>query len=768
MQALTIRMKKTSLIRLKAATKLGALIGLLFVFMFSAGCQAKQIMISTQDEFAQAVKSAGPGDELVLKNGVWANFEMEFIGKGTERQPIILRAETKGQVILAGQSNLRLSGEHLLVTGLVFKDGYTPTNAVIEYRTDKDSVANHSRVTEVVIDNFNNPERYEDDKWVLLYGRNNRFDHNHLVGKRNKGVTLAVRLNTESSQNNHHRIDHNYFGPRPILGGNGGETLRIGTSHYSLTDSFTVVEKNYFDRCDGELEIISNKSGKNIIRDNVFYESRGTLTLRHGNDNVISGNVFFGNGKHHTGGIRVINKRQTVTNNYLEGLTGYRLGGGFVIMNGVPNSPINRYHQVEDSVVRNNSMINVSHIQFAAGSDEERSAVPIRSEFTNNLIFSDGEKDVFSVFDDISGITFKGNVSTPFATQSIDSGVEYTKFELVRNSKGLLMPVAGTVAVGVDAGLTPISKDEVGVSWYEKAPSSAKFSGGNSHTVGSVAELLESVRESNDGDLIVLNPGTYIVSRTFAIDKALTFKGASPENTILKFEKGTLFELQPQGSLKLESLTISGSESSDSAGNSVIRTVRRSMLTNYDLILDDVTVRDLDVNHSFNFLTVSKGTFADRISIQDSTFENITGHILPLNVESDDFGLYNAEYVVIEGTSFKDIRGAVVDQYRGGTDESTFGPHLSLVESSFENVGNGKRNRTRSAVKLHGVQVADIEANRMLGSAGLIINHTVGQPKTKIVNNTFEDSGRFEVAELNSSEKDTAYIKNNTISVGEK
>ncbi len=170
-------------------------------------------------------------------------------------------------LFLCGQSNLRLAGEYLVVSGLVFKDGYTPTREVIAFRRNKEHMANHSRVTEVVIDRFNNPERTESDYWVSMYGRHNRFDHNHLEGKNNNGVTMAVRLNNEESQQNHHRIDHNYFGPRPILGSNGGETLRIGTSHYSLTDSYTVVEGNYFDRCNGEVDpkltkfgILSHKS----------------------------------------------------------------------------------------------------------------------------------------------------------------------------------------------------------------------------------------------------------------------------------------------------------------------------------------------------------------------------------------------------------------------------------------------------------------------------------------------------------------------------
>jgi len=187
-------------------------------------------LVSTQEEYAEAVKSLNPGDTIVLANGRWKDFEILFTGKGTEDAPIRLRGETPGEVILTGQSNLRLGGEYLEVSGLVFKDGHTPTQEVIAFRQDKDRLANNSRVTEVVVDNFNQPQRFETDFWVMMYGKNNRFDHNHLVGKRNQGVTMAVRMTTDESRENYHRIDHNYFGPRPILGSNGGETLRIGTS----------------------------------------------------------------------------------------------------------------------------------------------------------------------------------------------------------------------------------------------------------------------------------------------------------------------------------------------------------------------------------------------------------------------------------------------------------------------------------------------------------------------------------------------------------
>ncbi len=49
------------------------------------------------------------------------------------------------------------------------------------------------------------------------------------------------------------------------------------------------MENNWFEGCDGETEIISNKSGGNTYRGNVFFRSAGALTLRHGNGNRVIG-----------------------------------------------------------------------------------------------------------------------------------------------------------------------------------------------------------------------------------------------------------------------------------------------------------------------------------------------------------------------------------------------------------------------------------------------------------------------------------------------
>jgi len=724
-----------------------------------AASQEDAFLVKDQQAFADAVENAKPGDTIKLADGTWEDFEILFVGQGEKDNPIILTAETPGSVFLTGQSNLRLAGDYLEVSGLVFKDGYTPTSEVISFRRNAKEFANNSRVTEVVIDNYNNPERYEVDFWVMMYGKNNRFDHNHLVGKRNKGVTMAVRMNTEESRENYHRIDHNYFGPRPILGSNGGETLRIGTSHHSRKDSFTTVENNYFDRCDGELEIISSKSGRNKILNNTFYESRGTLTMRHGNNTLVEGNVFFGNGVDHTGGIRVINAGQTVRNNYMEGLKGTRFGGALVVMNGVPNGPINRYDPVVNAVIENNSLINSDNVQLGAGSDEERSGPPSDSRFESNLIFNDDGRDVFTVYDDMSGIDFKSNVLGSMDPPDFTSGFSRESVTLQRAENGLMYPQSGRDE-GASRELSVTSKDMTGVSWFPKTEPIIPFQSGETIVVDSDdGALFSAVQSAKAGDVISLRPGNYVVGKFLKIGKPLTFKAEGDVN--LSFERSALFEILDGGSLQIIGLDISGKDAPDYKGNAVIRTSPYAMLQNYRLEVLDSSFSDLDVNQSFNVISAAKGTFADNILIKNSQFETVSGAIVKLDTENDDYGIYNAEYLTIENSNFKDVEGALVDYYRGGTDESTFGPHFNMMDSSLINIGGGKRNKSKSSIHLHGVQVTNISKNTFESSAPFLVNHTVSEPKTKIFQNEFVATAAPKVTELNSGLEPTAIITNN-------
>ena len=129
---------------------------------------------------------------------------------------------------------------------------------------------------------------------------------------------------------------------------------------------------------------------------------------------------------------------------------------------------------------------------------------------------------------------------------------------------------------------------------------------------------------------------------------------------------------------------------------------------------------------------------ADEIILTGNTFNTVTGDILRLNTEIEDLGVYNAEYVIVNNNTFNDVEGGIVKLYRGGTDESTFGPHFEMTSNTLNNIGFGKRNKEQASIYVHGVQVANIKDNKFVKSAPIVVEHTVGEPKTEIADNTFD------------------------------
>ena len=730
------------------------------IWLLAVPAQAKEHFVKNADEYNIAATQLVAGDVIILANGRWHDFEIKISGKGTKTKPITLKSQDPGKVLLTGQSNLRIGGEYILVKGLVFREGYSPTGEVISFRASKDDLARNSRVTEVVIDGFSKPDRYESDYWVSMYGKDNRFDHSHLAGKTNKGVTFAVRLDSKDSQENGHRIDHVYFGPRPVLGSNGGETLRIGTSKYSMFDSNTLVENNYFDRCDGEVEIISSKAGRNIFRGNMFFESSGTLTLRHGDGNLVENNIFLGNGKDHTGGIRVINRDQTIRNNYMEGLRGTGFASALTVMNGVPNSPVNRYVQVDNAIIENNSVVDSARITFAAGADAERSAAPVNSRFQHNLLGGTGSDIFVKIQDDIRGIAFAENMLASGKIDQPVTGISKGDVALTRAGNGLLYPDLSDI--GASRDLIPLTLDQVGVPWYPKPQAGDRFAEGKTISVLPGEDTLaDAYAATSDADRLILRAGDYLVNKVLALDKAITIEGPQDAVAKISFARPSLIEIKQGGNLRLKNLVIDGDMAPDSVGNAVIRTTIYPMQSNFLIELDGISVANLDVNKSFHVIALGKSSFADRVSIRNSNFVNISGSVLQAAAETEDYGQYNVEYVDVSRSSFKDIGGEVFNIYRGGRDESTFGPHFSLTGSSFMNVGRSGNNVTGSSMILHGVQHSDIGNNRFLDAAPIKIVHTVGRPETLISENKSQNMPAPILEELDYQGVHRAILVNN-------
>ncbi len=379
---------------------------ILSILLIISLSHADTMWVSNAGEIANAMKTAQPGDTLMMRQGVWTDQNIIFQGQGAKDAPIVLKAEKPGFVILNGTSSLRIGGKYLEVSGLHFVGGFSRSGAPIEFRNGSSNPAHFCRLTNTAIIDYNPPSSSTDYKWVSIYGTYNRVDHCFFEGKTHSGTTLVVWLDGKP---NYHLIDYNYFGFRPELGVNGGETIRVGTSDYSLTDSYTTVECNYFEQCNGETEIISNKSCENIYRYNTFFDCEGTLTLRHGNRCTVQGNFFFGNKNYSAGGVRIIGEDHNVFNNYFYQLNGDGYRSALCMVLGVPNSPLNRYYQVKRALVAFNTSVDCRNtFTIGYGSNDDQTLPPVDCKIANNIAVS--ENDLIDYDVDPINMFYEGNI----------------------------------------------------------------------------------------------------------------------------------------------------------------------------------------------------------------------------------------------------------------------------------------------------------------------------------------------------------------------
>ncbi len=752
---------------------------ILVLFLILTACQnpgSQDVFVKNVDELNQAITAAKPGDEIILANGVWEDTEINFIGKGTEAAPITLRAETPGEVAIQGSSNLKLGGEHLVVDGLYFTKGASPSESVIQFFVNDDTLANHCRVTNTVIKDFNKAQKNQQDLWVLFRGRHNELDHCYLAGKSNRGPTVRIDLAGNESINNYHQIHHNHFGPRPPKGGPSAETIQIGNSYTSVSPSYTMVSDNFFERRNGEVEVISSKTNFNEFRNNVFYKSEGSLVTRHGNYCTVDGNYFIGDdASPHVGGIRLIGTGHWITNNYFYNLRGEIFRGPLAVMNGIPKSPLNRYIQVTDEVVAYNTWVNCSSPwQFGVGSNiserdvlppsEIRSETPIRTLVANNIIYNTVGDDVPLLrYDSIDGINFQSNLinnqgvvfqgvegltemdfsmnkleeniwtpSSDLTEVEVHNGFEFDKIseDLLGNSRKENNTVGAVIGASAQQpDIMDLSR--YGPSWYDPTPPKREAT---THPVGTTGELIEAVNSAEDGDIIELNSSQYELSSPLSITKALSIQSADDQSKASISYTGPdgspAFEMIPIGQLTLIAVNLQGS-----GGNYAFASLPENMSSLYNLWVSDAEISGFD-----HVVQAYKHSFSEYIQFQSTSFKDCKNGIV-LASEDDDKGEYNAENLHIINCQFDGVAQNVVNYYRGGYDESTVGGNLVIKGSSFTNSGAQQQNRV--LLNTYGIINVDISGCTFQNNNVQLVARLWGAKNNSESDNTIENSGEI-------------------------
>jgi len=741
-------------------------------------------LISDTQELKEAIEKAQPGDNIILKNGVWKDVKIKFRGKGTKDNPITIKAETAGKVIIEGESYLKFGGEYLVVDGLHFKNGFSPSSAVVDFKISHkdtlDEIAYHCKLTNSVIEDFNKPKRDNSDLWVQFWGRHNELSNCYIAGKTNRGPTVRVSIEGIESINNYHQIVNNHFGPRPVKGGPSGETIQLGNSYTSMSPSHTYVANNLFEECNGEVEVISSKTNFNEFRNNVFYKSEGSLVTRHGNYCTIDGNYFIGDGiNENIGGIRIINTGHWVTNNYFFNLKGTSFRSPLAVMNGIPKSPLNRYNQVTDVVVAYNTYVNCSSPwQFGVGTNiaqadvlpksEIRSARAIRTTVANNVIYNKkGLKSIVVENDKADGVTFKNNIvdNQGMDFKDFDGGIIAASLELKKVSDNILIPTGipndveayngfdfdtiekdlfgnsrkdsksiGAV-VGADvANPNILDKSKYGTSWYSNIMEAKEPT---THVVSKAEDLQTKINEANNGDIIAVAEGTYTLSKSLIINKTVTIQSQENAKAQLVFsgEANTpLFSLESKGKLTVNNIILKGN-----ASNYAFASLKENMANHFGLTVSNTEISD------FNYvLKVYKESFSERITFENSTITNCENGI-ELSEETNDKGDYNTEYLTINNCNFNNVKQNVIDYYRGGYDESTIGGNLLVTNSTFTNCGAKEQNKR--LLNHNGIVNVNITKNTFKNNPVQFVSILWGAKNNVESENTLVNSGQIKTEE---------------------
>lgn len=293
-----------------------------FLLLFSQLAMATTYKASSAQEFKNILPKLKPGDELLIANGNYSNWAVDISTTGTAQRPIIIRATTEGQVVFAGDVNqtlFKLTGAYTILSGISFKDcqllkGEGSNGVLVELK--------NSSNCQVRSCSFEyNRAKAQFMPLVIISGNGsaNSIENCSFISNiDNQEVQVKI---TKESCPLLSRIENNLFRDKAKVSwknGNGGECIQIGQDPVLLgtKEAKSRVTNNHFIRCNGESEVISNKSSGNSYLKNHFENNDGELVMRGGHDCLIADNVFEGG----TGGIRVNGTGHIIANNKIKGI----------------------------------------------------------------------------------------------------------------------------------------------------------------------------------------------------------------------------------------------------------------------------------------------------------------------------------------------------------------------------------------------------------------------------------------------------------------
>ena len=147
--------------------------------------------VATPEAFAERAAGLRPGDELVVRDGVYAAWQAELVGEGTAERPVVIRAETPGGVIFKGDTRLRITGRFITLKGFRFE--HCGPGMVVEIRGGSDN-----RIAQCHFFGCGNPRStFTHILEVGVASHRNRVDHCYFTSSQSMSIGQRVHSDQE-------------------------------------------------------------------------------------------------------------------------------------------------------------------------------------------------------------------------------------------------------------------------------------------------------------------------------------------------------------------------------------------------------------------------------------------------------------------------------------------------------------------------------------------------------------------------------------------
>ncbi len=245
------------------------------------------------------------GNTYFIKKGVYKDVEITITGDGREDNYITI--EGGNDVVFEGKTSITIKGSYIVFKGFDFNG--CSGNKIIKLEGD------NLRFTNNEINGMGN----DMETYLLVKGQYCRVDNNTF--RNFDKVGCIVYFQNSKKKSCYGLLDGNNFNNRKLVKDATLSMVIVGNIKYPLLSSRVLVYNNFFNSCNGNVEIISVRSCDNIILSNKITSCEGYINLKQGQRNKVIYNFLCGDlCNENFGGIKVFDKDHSIIGNTFDTL----------------------------------------------------------------------------------------------------------------------------------------------------------------------------------------------------------------------------------------------------------------------------------------------------------------------------------------------------------------------------------------------------------------------------------------------------------------